>query len=63
MEVGRWLSTVPENVQRERPSAATTVLEIADNGVTIWTATNLQRTVRNMWRMRYERDSFPWEAD
>ena len=45
-----WLSIVPENVQRERLSAATTVLEIADNGVTIWTTTNLQRIVRNMWR-------------
>lgn len=45
-----WLSIVPENVQMERLSAATIVLEIADNGVTIWTATNLQRTVRNMWR-------------
>ena len=45
-----WLNTVPENAQRERLSAATIVLEIADNGVTIWTTTNLQRTVRNMWR-------------
>lgn len=60
-----WLNIVSENVYIGQPSVALAArnLKGAASSVRIRIATNLQRTVQNMWRMRYERDSFPREED